>query len=211
MGMTRAKSCTGIVLACAAITVSATGCGSTSNAQAPVSLSNPTIDLQPPANPQATAATDQAMKAVTSYYTVNDQLFQNPNVDPGLIKTVASGQEATELTELIQKSRQQNPNMRQVGNTTVAKSKITGVNITGSNAEVTADVCYDVSTEQVVNAQGTPLPKRTTMQAVDDKGNIVTVPWLDQRLTRFTVTNPTWPTPSEWRVTKTESHDQPCT
>ncbi len=163
-----------------------------------------------PTTTQATPsdiAIDQGKQAITAYYKVYNQVTENPAADPAAINTVAAGQEIANVNSEIQGNKAKG--RRAVGDATITSMKPTGVNITKSDADVTVDVCYDVSKVQGVDAQGAPLP-RQTMQMVDSNNQIVTVPWRDQRLGHFTVHNSTWPDPSGWRVTNTDRKNEPC-
>jgi len=196
-----------LVIASAALT--AAGCSSNSNAAqapAPTTMAAPTTTQATPSD----MAIDQGKQAINAYYKVYNQLSQNPGGDLAVINTVAASQAAGNMTSEVQTGKAKG--VHAAGDITIASLKPTGANITKSDADVTADVCYDLGKTQVIDAQGAPMPHKATMQAgaPDGSNAIITVPWRDQRLAHFTVHNSIWPDPSGWRVTKAEQRNDPC-
>ncbi len=194
-----------LVIASAALT--AAGC-SNSAAQPTPTPSTTTAATTTAATP-SDLAIDQAKKEITAYYKVSDQLSQNPTGSLAAINSVAAGDEVAGLTTLAQGMAKRG--IHTVGDTTITSLTASDASITKSDAEVAADVCYDVSKVQGIDAQGAPLP-RQTMQAgaPDGSDKIITVPWRDRRLAHFIVHNSTWPDPSGWRVTKAEMRNATC-
>lgn len=206
--MRHRRTTTALAAAAVGAALIATGCGSNSAADpTPASAPTPTAAATTTAATPSDTAIGQAKQAITAYYKVYNQVIQTPSTDPAAINKVAAGQEVANVTSEIQGNSAKG--RRAVGNTTIASMKPTGVNITKSDADVTVDVCYDVSKVQGIDAQGAPLP-RQTMQMVDSNNQIITVPWRDQRLAHFTVHNSTWPDATGWRVMDTQRRNEPC-
>jgi len=195
-----------LVIASAALT--AAGC-SNSAAQPTPPPSTTTAATTTAATP-SDLAIDQAKKEITAYYKVYSQVSQNPGGDLAVINTVAVSQAAADITDEMQTAKAKG--VHASGDFVLVSVKPTGVNITKSDADVTADVCYDVGKTQVIDTQGNPRPHGATMQAgaPDGSDTVITVPWRDQRLAHLTVHNASWPDPAAWRVTKVEQRNDPC-
>ncbi len=193
--------------ALAAISAALIAVGCSNSAAQPTPTPSTTTAATTTAATPSDLAIDQAKNEITAYYKIYNQVTENPAADPAAINTVAAGQEVANVASEVQGNKAKG--RRAVGDTTITSMKPTGVNITKADADVTVDVCYDVSKVQGVDAQGAPLP-RQTMQMVDSNNQIVAVPWRDQRLGHFTVHNSTWPDPSGWRVTNTDRKNEPC-
>jgi hypothetical protein len=189
----RGKHWATVMMVCVVSTWVATGCGK-NTAQAPTPSPTHTVDVSPPANPVHDTVAAQALKAAEAYFQAENELSQNPNGDLAVINTVASGQAVTAFTADIQDLKSRGIHI--VGAATILTTRVTDLSVTGPNASVAADMCFDVSKTAGVDAQG-----RT-----------VTAPArLDHQLGRYTMTNTNWPDASGWRVTSIEQRNQPCT
>ncbi len=195
--------------ALAAISAALIAVGCSNSAAQPTPTPSTTTAATTTAATPSDLAIDQAKNEITAYYKVSDQLSQNPTGSLAAINTVAAGDEVAGLTTLAQGMAKRG--IHTVGDTTITSLTASDASITKSDAEVAADVCYDVSKVQGIDAQGAPLP-RQTMQAgaPDGSDKIITVPWRDTRLAHFIVHNSTWPDPSGWRVTKAEMRNATC-
>jgi len=197
-------------LAVVAAALIAAGCSNSAAQPTPSPTPSTTVAATTTAPTPSDTAIDQAKQAITAWNMVYNQVSQNPGGDLSRINTVAAGQAAANMTSEIQAGKAKG--VHAAGDIVIISLKPTGANITKSDADVIADVCYDVGKTQVVDAQGKAQPHGATMQAgaPDGSDNIITVPWRDQRLAHVTVHNSSWPDPSAWRVTKAEQRNDPC-
>jgi len=187
-----------------------TGCSNSAAQPTPSPTPATTVAASTTAPTPSDTAIDQAKQAITAYYKIYSQVSQNPGGDLAAINTVAVTQAAAGMTDEMQTAKAKG--VHASGGFVLVSTKPTGVNITKSDADVTADVCYDVGKTQVIDAQGNLRPHGATMQAgaPDGSDTAITVPWRDQRLAHLTVHNASWPDPAAWRVTKAEQRNDPC-
>jgi hypothetical protein len=130
-----------------------------------------------PTSPSDTATAD-ATAAMRDYFTVVDQVGQDPASDLKLLKSVATSTQLSAVQTLLR--RQHDQGQRQVGATAISKLTVQSVNLDNSDPSagkvptVVIDVCWDVSKVDVLDKSGK---------------SIVTPNRPDTGWTRYTVAN----------------------
>ncbi|WP_148575330.1 hypothetical protein [Nocardioides caldifontis] len=189
----------------AAVLVAMTAC-SGSDADPPPSSgessSLPSTGSSTPTPSESELASAAAEDVVRRYFTVLDNLRQNPTEPLRPLSSVATSTQLAAQKRLLQRERGEG--LRQVGTTAVAQLTVQSVNLKGSNRAVgevpivTVDVCWDVSGADLVNKSGKSVvsPDRETTG------------W-----TRYTVANYQRSKDSEgdWRIaTSQDLRQTPC-
>ena len=164
------------------------------------STSTPTTSASP-TSPSDTATAD-ATAAMRDYFSVVDQVGQDPVSDLKRLKTVATSTQLSAVQTLLR--RQHDQGQRQVGTTAINKLTVQSVNLDNSDPSagkvptVVIDVCWDVSKVDVLDKSGK---------------SIVTPNRPDTGWTRYTVANYKYaadPT-GGWRVATGQDLKQtPC-
>lgn len=178
------------------VLAAASACGGTNADPSPappspaISSSTAATTSSTPASPEDAAAT-ASVDLVHRYFAVLDAVRQNPALPLSRLRTAMTSTELTTQRRLVQGERQQH--LRQTGATAIDQLKVQAVSLdnadpsSGEVPTVTIDVCWDVSSADLV----------------DDKGrSVVSATRPDRGWTRYTVTNHHWSAnPSGgWRV-----------
>lgn len=171
-----------------------------SGSPAPISTAPSTAPSTPPSDQEI--ASESASRLVRSYYSVRDELRQDPQAPLDKLSTIAISTELSAQQNLFKRERTEG--LHQVGATKIATLTVQTVILDNSNPKagnvptVQVDVCYDVSKVDVLdrNGQSVVSPERA------DTG------WI-----RYTVANYKWtadPT-GAWRVATSENIERtPC-
>ena len=185
------------------VAVSACGDNSEDPPPSPPASSSPSAPTTSasPTSPSDTATAD-ATAAMRDYFSVVDQVGQDPVSDLKRLKTVATSTQLSAVQTLLR--RQHDQGQRQVGTTAINKLTVQSVNLDNSDPSagkvptVVIDVCWDVSKVDVLDKSGK---------------SIVTPNRPDTGWTRYTVANYKYaadPT-GGWRVATGQDLKQtPC-
>lgn len=185
------------------VAVSACGDNSEDPPPSPPASSSPSAPTTSasPTSPSDTATAD-ATAAMRDYFSVVDQVGQDPVSDLKRLKTVATSTQLSAVQTLLR--RQHDQGQRQVGTTAINKLTVQSVNLDNSDPSagkvptVVIDVCWDVSKVDVLDESGK---------------SIVTPNRPDTGWTRYTVANYKYaadPT-GGWRVATGQDLKQtPC-
>lgn len=120
------------------------------------SSSSPTTSASPTS--PSDAATTDATQVMRTYFTVVDEVGQDPAGDLKRLKTVATSTQLSAVQTLLR--RQHDQGQRQVGTTAINKLTVQSVNLDNSNPTagkvptVVIDVCWDVSRVDVLDKSG---------------------------------------------------------
>lgn len=124
--------------------------------------SSPTGSTEPTTSPSPTspndAATANATRAMTDYYSVLDGLRADPASDLKGLETVAIGAQLNAVQTLVQ--RQRDEGQRQTGTTAISELKVQSVTLDNSDPDagkvptVVIDVCWDVTKVDVLDKSG---------------------------------------------------------
>lgn len=145
-------------------------------------------------------ASKSAADVIMTFYSVRNQLRTDPKQPLDLLATVATSTELSAQEKLFKDERRDG--LRQTGDTKIAELKVQTVSLDNSDPKagkvptVQIDVCYDVSTVDLIDADGKSVVSATRPETG----------WI-----RYTVANYKWasdPT-SAWRVASSEDLDRP--
>lgn len=122
----------------------------------PTSASPTAPTSTPPSDSQV--ASDAAASVVRRYYTVLDDLGQNPGTPLRNLSSVATGAQRSTMSRVLRSQRNQGE--RQVGRAKVAELKVQAVDLDNSDPSagkvplVTVDVCVDVHAVDILDRSG---------------------------------------------------------
>ena len=158
---------------------------------------------QPSQTPtESEAASAAAISAVRSYYELRDRLRREPRTPLSQLKQVTISGELTAQRALFRRERERG--WRQVGATRLHTVRVEAVDLAGGDPEsgdvpsVRVDVCYDVASVDVLDAEG---------------NSIVAAGRPDTGWIRYTVANYKYADEPDrgWRVASSENLERkPC-
>ena len=194
---------TGAVVLVAVTACASSGSDANPSPSPPVSSSAPTPESSSPSpRSDSELASDTAEDVVRRYFTVLDDLRQNPSKPVKQLSSVATSTQLAGQKRLLSVERGQG--LHQVGTTRVAELTVQSVNLdnsapsTGNVPTVTVDVCWDVSNADLIDQRGK---------------SVVSPSRANTGWTRYTVANYHWSeSPSGgWRIATSQDLKQtPC-
>jgi hypothetical protein len=206
--MTRARGATAVATA-ALLLVVMTSCADDGNDPAASGSSPPsspapttatTATTTPPS--ESEIASEAASALLRQFYTVRNQLRQDPTQSLDLLERVAISTELAAQQNLFKNERKQG--LHQTGETKIAKLQVQSVNLDNSDPKagkvpaIQIDVCFDVSGVDLLDENG----KSVVSQDRPDTG------WI-----RYSVANYEWDSDPDgaWRVASSQDIERtPC-
>lgn len=192
-------------VAAALLLVVASGCSDSPGTVAPSPSPTPTTSpsatkITPPSDSEV--ASEAASELVRSYYSVRDELRQNPEKSLDRLETVAISTELAAQQNLFKRERKDG--LHQTGPTKIAELKVQAVDLDNSNPKagrvptVQIDVCFDVTGVDILDASG----KSVVSSNRPETG------WIRYSVSNYEfASNPT----GAWRVASSENLERtPC-
>jgi hypothetical protein len=195
---TRLAAAAGLLLVLGACSDESDAPGDDPTATPTTSSFTPTVTETPPSDKEL--ASQAATKLLRRYYAVRNEVRQDTSKPVRELRSVSISTDLTAQENFIRIQRKDG--LRQVGDTRIVELTVQSVSLDNSDPKagrvptVVADVCYDVTGVDIVNANG-----RSVVQ--DDRP--------DRGWVRHSVSNYQWNSDRSgaWRVATSENLKQP--